>query len=377
MQYSNFDLETVVTPVNVNVYESLLMEAGYDSKKRQFLVNSFREGFLLQYKGKENMQITAHNLKLRVGNEIVLWNKVMKEVKNKRYAGPFKKIPFKNYIQSPIGLVPKDNGRDTRLIFHLSHPRGKGTSVNANIPEDWCSVQYPDFMEAIKLCIKEGINCKMGKSDMKSAFRNLGMRVRDFKWLVMKAKSPIDGKWYFFVDKCLPFGSSISCAHFQAFSDSIAFLVEFRTKKPMINYLDDFLFTAALKALCYEQMERFLEICQLIDFLIALEKTVWSCSVLVFLGLLIDSKRQIVCLPAEKIEKALELIGQILAAKKITVHGLQRLCSFLNFVCRAIVPGRAFLRRFYSFTTCVGKKLMPHHHIRVNKDMRDDLAVWQ
>ena len=47
----------------------------------------------------------------------------MKEVKLKWYARPFKQIPYKFYIQSPIGLVPKDNGRDMRLIFHFSHPR--------------------------------------------------------------------------------------------------------------------------------------------------------------------------------------------------------------------------------------------------------------
>ena len=35
----------------------------------------------------------------------------MKEVKAKRFAGPFKNIPFENYIQSPIGLVPKSGNR--------------------------------------------------------------------------------------------------------------------------------------------------------------------------------------------------------------------------------------------------------------------------
>ena len=47
----------------------------------------------------------------------------MKEVKLKRFAGPFESSPFEDFIQSPVGLVPKDNGKDTRLIFHLSYPR--------------------------------------------------------------------------------------------------------------------------------------------------------------------------------------------------------------------------------------------------------------
>ena len=145
----------------------------------------------------------------------------MKEVKENRYAGPFEEIPFDHYIQSPIGLVPKDGGKDTRLIFHLSYPRGKGTSVNANTPSEDCSVKYPDFNEAIQICLREGKLCHIAKSDMKSAFRNLGIRKQDWKFLIMKAVSPIDGKTYYFVDKCLPFGASISCSHFQRFSNAI------------------------------------------------------------------------------------------------------------------------------------------------------------
>ena len=57
----------------------------------------------------------------------------MKEVKAECYAGPFKEPPFKSYIQSPVGLVPKDNGKDTWLIFHLSYPK-KGHSVNSATP---------------------------------------------------------------------------------------------------------------------------------------------------------------------------------------------------------------------------------------------------
>ena len=48
----------------------------------------------------------------------------MKEVKAERVAGPFESIPYENYIQSPIGLVPK-SGNKTRMIFHLSYKFGE------------------------------------------------------------------------------------------------------------------------------------------------------------------------------------------------------------------------------------------------------------
>ena len=126
--------------------------------KTEFLINGFENGFSLGYVGPDDIKQTAPNLKFRgVGYKTILWNKVIKEVKLKRYAGPFEEILFKDaYIQSPIGLVPKDNGKDTRLI---SYPEDTDKSVNANTDKNLCSVQYPDFNKAVQLCIKAGRHC--------------------------------------------------------------------------------------------------------------------------------------------------------------------------------------------------------------------------
>ena len=377
LYYENFDLDNIVTPVNVQALKQLLEDSKYDVIETQFLVDGFTNGFSTGYDGPTNVKITAPNLKFReVGDPITLWNKVMKEVKLKRYAGPFKDIPFDNYIQSPIGLVAKDGGKDTRLIFHLSYPRDGSSSVNANTPTQLCKVQYPDFNEAIQLCIKAGKGCKIAKSDMKSAFRNLGILKEHWKFLVVKATSPLDGKTYYFVDKCLPFGASISCSHFQRFSNAVKHIVHWRTKSNLINYLDDFFFVALLKLLCNNQIKEFLRICELIQFPVSLEKTFWATTKLVFLGLLIDTINQCVCIPVEKVAKATYLIQAILAkkSKKVTLNQLQKVCGFLNFLGRCIIPGRAFTRRLYVYTA--NDKLKPHHHIRINAEMRADLEMW-
>ena len=189
----------------------------------------------------------------------------MKEVKCKRYAGPYKVPPFKDFIQSPIGLVPKDGGRETRLIFHLSYPRN-GESVNSGIDPEDCTVKYPDFEDAIHLIQQQAIWARpvyIGRSDMRSAFRQMPLKIGDFCLMLMKAKCPKDGQVYWFVDKCLPFGCSISCKLFQDFSDSVAFLVSWKADgKPNVNYLDDFFFVAFLKAECDRQVSLFLELCR-------------------------------------------------------------------------------------------------------------------
>ena len=84
-----------------------------------FLLDGFTNGFPLGYKGEtENIRRDAPNLHLDCRSQEILWEKIMKEIRLKCFAGPFDNPPFKNYIQSPIGLVSKgENG--TRLIFHL------------------------------------------------------------------------------------------------------------------------------------------------------------------------------------------------------------------------------------------------------------------
>ena len=161
---------------------------------------------------------------------------------------------------------------------------------------------------------------------------------------------------------------------FQAVSDAIEHMVRFYTHKRAINYLDDFLFAALLKMLCDQQVKTFLRICEYINFPVNLAKTYWSMTTLTFLGLLIDTIKQIVGILQDKIVKARELVDELCQKKKITIHRLQKLCGFLNFICRAIVPGRAFTRRLY--VHLVGNNLKPHHHIKITGEMKADLRVW-
>ena len=145
--------------------------------------------------------------------------------------------------------MEKDKGRDARLIFHLSYPRN-GKSINSETLEQTCTVTYPDFYDAIERCLEEmkiydgTVPIYSAKSDLKSAFRILPLSVNEFMLLVMKARNPMNKKWYFFLDKCLPFGASISCRLFQDFSNGLAHIQRIKSGKKPVNYLDDFYFVA-------------------------------------------------------------------------------------------------------------------------------------
>ena len=81
LHHENFNLSDVVTPVKADELERLLIAAGYEVGKTRFLVEGFKYGFSIGYKGPMEVQQRAPNLKFRgVGNKTILWNKVMKEV---------------------------------------------------------------------------------------------------------------------------------------------------------------------------------------------------------------------------------------------------------------------------------------------------------
>ena len=265
--------------------------------------------------------------------------------------GPFETIPFDNHIQSPVGLVPKAGGK-TRLIFHLSFNFSddpSGISLNKGTPKEKCSVRYNDIDAAVECCMRISQNGKylvfFSKTDASSAFRVLPLRRSCFCWMVLKAVDPIDNKVKYFIDKCLPFGASISCALYQKFSDALRFIIEKRTnQRALTNYLDDFLFAAIMRWLCDQLMQQFLLLYQEINVPIAEDKTEWSMPCIIFLGILLDGHRFLLSLPIEKQRKALNLLNEVMNKKKVTIKQLQVLAGYLNFLNRAIVPGRTFSR---------------------------------
>ena len=77
----NYDLNNLISPVNVKVLESMLKETDYDSKETEFLIKGFTEGFDIGYEGPEQRKDELNNIPFReVGTPEELWSKVIKEV---------------------------------------------------------------------------------------------------------------------------------------------------------------------------------------------------------------------------------------------------------------------------------------------------------
>ena len=390
-QYSNNNLHEIHTPVRPEILRNYLIDAQYDRDEIQFLVNGFTSGFSIGYRGPAKRQNSSRNIPFTpgVGDKIEMWNKIMKEVSEQRVAGSFSEIPFTNFIQSPIGLVPKADNK-TRLIFHLSYKFSEapeGQSLNACTPGDLCSTKYNDLDHAITSCLRTSGECKvpvyLAKSDLVSAFRMLPIKKQHWKWLIFKAENPITHEMVYFVDKCLPFGTSISCSHYQRFSNALKRITEFVTGKrwAITNYLDDFLFIEKSKERCDRLVRTFLSICKHIRVPVSLEKTEWATSNLTFLGILLDGEHLTLSIPLDKKEKALRILEYFGNKNKATVKQLQELTGFLNFLSQAIFPGRAFTRRMYAkYSGTINDKsgkFKKYHHVRLDQEFKFDCEVWK
>ena len=417
IEFNNTNLHDIVTTIKVGPYSRYLAASNFDPVKSAELVRGFKEGFDLGYRGPQKRKNESSNIPIMVGTEEEMWSKLMKEVKSGRHAGPFKQIPYESYIQSPIGLVPKA-GNKTRLIFHLSYNFNESEkSFNHYTPPELCTVKYNDLDYTIKLCLlllernrdqrsdNNQKQCKeedllndgrfrhhlaehmattifMSKSDLMNAFKILPVLLSQRKFLIMKCRCPGTNKYMFFIEKNLPFGSSISCVKFQLFSDSLRAILEFATSHYQVtcNYLDDFLFLSTDEDDCNAMVRDFINLCSEIGCPVSLDKTEWASNIMIFLEILINGVTHTLSIPENKRNKALELINWAIQRKKVTIKFIQRLTGTLNFINRAIVPGQAFTCGMYTklkITNENGELLKPHHHVNLNKSFIDNCEIWR
>ena len=80
-------------------------------------------------------------------------------------------------------------------------------------------------------------------------------------------------------------------------------------------------------------------------------------------------------MPIEKVGEIMQKIEAVLSQskRKVTLRTIQSLIGVLQFVCRAIIPGRPFCRRLINATCGIQ---LPYYHIRVTQNIKKDLKMW-
>lgn len=337
-----------------------------DRQAAQRLKEGFKFGFRLGYVGPRK-SYHCQNLASVKKNLQVARQKIQAEIEAGRVAGPFDNPPLPKMRCSPLGLVEKAQKGKFRLIHHLSFP--EGDSVNDYISDSDAKVKYIKFDEAVELVASMGRGAQIAKADLKDAFRILPVNCADFDLLGFS----LQGKYYY--DMSLPMGMKTSCKLFEEFSTFVNWLINrLFTRHRCVHYLDDWLFFGPHHSPeCAQVLQTFFTVCKLLGIPIAEDKTVLPCTELTFLGLEIDTARQQVRVPHDKLVACRLNLQAAHKKNELSLKQLQSLLGHLNFLTRGVLGGRAFLQRLVNLTRGIEDESRP---IQMSADARADIDMW-
>ena len=98
---------------------------------------------------------------------------------------------------------------------------------------------------------------------------------------------------------------------------------------------------------------------------------------MVFLGILLDGNKFLLTIPEDKRLKALNMLDLMITKRKAKVKEMEQLTGYLNFLNKAIVPGRAFTRRMYAKFSATKQVLRAYHHVTLDREFKEDCRIWK
>ena len=338
----------------------------YDCPFKPALLLGFKSGFRIHSSiGTDPLKGIFENHKSVNHNLSFVQTKLDKEKSLGRVAGPFPNPPLSNMVFSPLGLVPKKEPGDFRLIHDLSYPQDN--SVNSHIGPEFSAVSFEMLDDSIRIMLELGKGCFIDKADLKDAFRIIPISPLDYHLLGFKFK----GQFYF--DMCLPMGCSTSCQTFESLSRVVQWICVHKAKSLHISHIiDDFIMFGTTISRCQLYLGRFFDICRKINLPVKHSKTVLPTSTAVLHGIEVDSIAETIKLPQDTFLAQRAKLIAMSKRKKISLRDVQSLEGSFMFSSRVIYPGSCFCRRLYNLTI---DKSNPNHMVRLNREARRDIMA--
>ena len=169
--------------------------------------------------------------------------------------------------------------------------------------------------------------------DIESAYRLIPVHLDDRPLLGMVWK----GKLY--VDTTLPFGLKSAPKLFSVVADALQWIMEQNRVPGLLQYLDDFLVLGAPDSPERRQaLEQPLWLCELLGVPVAMLKTEGPATVIVFLGIELDTVARILRLPKKKLHRLQTEIGKWTGWHSCTKRELLSLIGQLQHACCVVNP---------------------------------------
>ena len=146
------------------------------------------------------------------------------------------------------------------------------------------------------------------------------------------------------MDPMLPFGLRAATKIFNAVADALCWWLQQAGIPHVLHYLDDYIIIAPPSSpLCQSYLEILDRECTDLRVPIAAHKRDGPTTLIIFLGILIDTIKGELRLPADKLEWLQALLREWGDRKSCTRRELESLIGLLNHACKVVRPGQSFL----------------------------------
>ena len=335
-----------------------------DQTYAAFLRRGISQGFRIGIDSKHRLRSTHGNLaSVRANPETV-----SRYIDGEVLAGKLSVARTPEVVRTnPIGIIPKPHQPGKfRLIVNLSDP--VGGSVNDGISPELCSLRYTSVDEAVASISRCGRGALMAKFDLRSAYRMVPVHPSDQPLLGMEWQGVT------YCDRALPFGLRSAPKLFTAVADGLAWAAHCEGITNLLHYLDDFLlWSPAGSTSCSCALASATGLCERLGLPVAQVKTEGPASTITFLGIVIDSSKQELRLPREKIQRLKAKLFWFRDRRNATKRSLQSLIGLLSHAASVVKPGRLFIRQLI---VTMKKPNKPSQRVRLDVLCKADIAWW-
>ena len=327
-----------------------------------YLTDDFKNGFDTGLSVLPQVSFQCDNLLSARKDPTTTYDLLQAELDKGYLIGPFDFVPFETYRISPLGIAIGKYSGKKRLIVDLSapHQNEQHKSLNELIDKEEFSLSYVTIDNAIKKIKDLGRNSWLCKVDVRDAFKLVP--IKKHLWAFHGVKW--NKKFYFYTR--LVFGSRSSPKIFDSLSEAVCWILKNNYNiQHVLHLLDDFLTIDEPDSFPERTMAILTLVFKKLGIPLSTHKTVGPATVVEYLGIILDSCRMEARLPADKITRIADILCSFMTKRTCTKQELLSLLGHLNFACRVIYPGRAFVSYLISLSTTV-KAL--HHHIKLTKE---------
>lgn len=372
---------SISTPLRPNIWNRKLEEAGVLEEFRDVVIG-IREGFHLSASFSPLSHIfTPPNHASARNTPDIIRAHIKDEITKGRYVGPFSRDTLYSLIghfrTSPLGVVPKPNSNEHRIIQDFSFPHNDPTnvSVNSEINIDDFPCDWGLFDQVVGIVISAPPGTQAATFDVDSAYRNIPVHPLD------RAHTVVMWEDAFYVDLNVPFGATSSSGVFGRVADAAVHIFASIGIKPVKKWVDDFVFfrspTPNVTPIAYPfDEEAIYQIGQELGLPWKRKKTRPFAPEFTYLGFLWNIPEATVAITEPKKTKYKPRLQGFIQVERATREAVEKVLGTLVHCSLAVPEGRSHLPSLASFGASFTHLSNPRATRVIPSRVKEDIEWW-